>query len=65
MVWSSRKNGRECLQWWGQLARLEESAWPKRNFKVSGRLPRGQPRKLWNDIIRSILKERKGKSART
>ena len=53
MVWSSRKNGRECLQWWGQLARLEESAWPSNygTLKVSGRLPRGQPRKLWNDII--------------
>ena len=49
------------LQWLGHLERIEENTWSRkcRTFKVSGNFPRGQPRKTWNGVIRSDLKERK------
>ena len=57
---------RECLQnrnlaWFGHLERMEESTWSTecRTFKVSNSLPRGQSSKIWNDVIRSNLKESK------
>ena len=59
------RNVRECvqdrrLQWFGHLERIKESAWSSkcRTFKVRGSLPRGRPRKIWNEVIRSDLKER-------
>ena len=40
---------------------MEQSAWSNkcRTFKVNSSLPRGQPRKTWNEVIRSDLKEMK------
>ena len=45
----------------GQLERMEESVWSGkcRTFKVSSSFPGGQPRKTWNEVIRSDMKERK------
>ena len=45
----------------GRLERMEERAQSIkcRTFKVSGSLTRGQPRKTWNEVIRSDLKESK------
>ena len=39
---------------------MEESARSSkcRTFKVSGSFPRGRPRKTWNEVIQSDLKER-------
>ena len=44
---------------------MEESACSSKCgiFKVSSSLPRGQPRKTWNKVIRCDLKE--GKSPKT
>ena len=49
------------LQWSGHGKRVDKSAWSSkyRNFKVSGSFPREWPRKIWNKVIRSNLKERK------
>ena len=49
------------LQWFGQLERMEENAWPSkyRTFKVSGSFPRIWPWKTSKKVIRSELKERK------
>ena len=40
---------------------MEESIWSSkcRTFKVGGSFPTGRPRKAWNEVIRSDLKERK------
>ena len=38
-----------CKRWKGMC----------RAFRVNGSLPRGQPRKIWNKVIKSDLKERK------
>ena len=60
------KSMRECyqdrrLQWFGHLGKMQENAgsikW--RTFKGSGSFPRGLPRKTWNEIIKSDLKEMK------
>ena len=42
-------------QWFGHLEKMEESTLSSkyRTFKVSGSFPRGQPRKTWNEVIRS------------
>ena len=60
------KSLEECLQdrslqWFTHLERVKESAWPSkcRTFKVSDSFPRGRPRKTWNEVIKSNLKERK------
>ena len=59
----------ECLldrkrPWFGHLERMEESVWSTeyRTFKVGNSLPRGQPWKTWNDLIKSDLKESKDKA---
>ena len=48
-------------KWFGHLERIEECAeFTKcRTFKVSGSFPRARPRKTWNEVIRSDLRERK------
>ena len=40
---------------------MEESSWSVKRgtFKISGSLPRGRPKKTWNKVIKSDLKERK------
>ena len=40
---------------------MKQSAWSSkcRAFIVNGSLPRGRPRKIWNEVIRNDLKERK------
>ena len=60
------KNWRGCvqdrrLQWFNYLKRMEESTWSSkcRTFNVSGSFSRGRPRKTWNEVIRSDLKENK------
>ena len=55
------------LHCFGHLERMEANASSSkcRTFKVSGSFPIGQPRNTWNEVSRSDLKERKGKSART
>ena len=57
---------RECLQdrrlqWFGHLAGMEESVWSNKcgNIKVTSNFVRGRPRKEWNKVIKSDLKERK------
>ena len=57
---------RECYRiedcnWDGHWERMEESAQSCkcRTFKVSGSFLKEQPRKTWNEVIRSELKERK------
>ena len=59
----------ECLldrkqPWFGHLEGMEESVWSTedRTFKVGNSLPRGQPWKTWNDLIKSDLKESKDKA---
>ena len=60
------KSMRECLhdrrlQWFSHLERMEESVWSSkcRTFKVRGSFPKGRPRKTWNTVFRSDLKESK------
>ena len=45
----------------GNLERMEETAWSSkyRTFKVSRSFSRGRPRKTWDEVIRSDLKERR------
>ena len=49
------------LQWFGHLERMEESAGSIkcRTFKVSHSFLRVRPRRKWNEVIRSDLKENK------
>ena len=50
-----------------KIERMEESAWSTehRSFKVSNSWPTAQPSKTWNDKIRSSVRKKKAKSART
>ena len=57
---------RECLQhrrlhWSRHLEIIEDSAWSSkcRNIKVCISFPIGRPRKTWNEVIRSDVKETK------
>lgn len=45
----------------GHLERIEEKAWSGlcRTCNVNGSFPRGPPMEIWNEVIRSNLKERK------
>lgn len=45
----------------GHLERIEAKAWSGlcRTCKVNGSFPRGPPMEIWNEVIRSNLKERK------
>ena len=47
------------LQWFGHIERIEESAWSSkcRTVYVSGGFLRGRPKEIWNEVIRSGLKE--------
>ena len=60
------KSVRECLQdrrlqWFGPLERMEERKWSNKcgTFRVSGNFLRGQPKKTWNEVTRSYLKDGK------
>lgn len=55
---------RECLQdgrlqWFGQVERMEESAWCRicRTFKCSVSFPRQRPRKTLNELLTNDPKE--------
>lgn len=49
------------LQWFDNLEIMEESGWSSncRTFEVTSSSPRGRPKKTWNKVIRSYLKETK------
>ena len=46
---------------WENIERTEDSVWSSkcRTFKVSGRFPRRQLSKTWNQVIKEKLKEMK------
>ena len=49
------------LQWLDHLEEMKEIAWYRtyRKFKVSGSFHKGRPGRMWNEAIRSNLKEYK------
>ena len=46
------------LRWFGHVARREATHWLQRalNFPVTGRRPRGRPRKTWREAIEEDAK---------
>ena len=49
---------RNRLRWYGHIYRKLDDDWVKgsMNFVVEGRVPRGRPRKTWNEMIENDLR---------
>ena len=48
------------LRWFGHLERMEEDNWVSkcRDLVVPGTKPRGRPRKTWQEVIRTDLRQK-------
>ena len=51
---------RKRLQWFGHLERMDENDWPSkcRRITLDGVLPKGRPKKTWNELVRKDLQEK-------
>ena len=48
------------LRWYGHINRMKDSRIPKQilECKKQGKLPRGRPKKMWQDVVTEIIQKR-------